>query len=81
MANDPETTWTHLDDDGRPAMVDISDKDVTVRTAVARGVVRLPEAALEGLAGDELYTKKGPVFQTAILAGIGGAKETSRYAR
>lgn len=71
-------TFSHLDPDDRPRMVDVSGKQPTVRTAVAGGRVRLPAVVAEQFEGDELNTKKGPVLQTAILAGIMGAKETSR---
>ena len=73
-----EKTFTHVDESGQPSMVDVSGKDSTVRTAVARGTIQLPDDALEHLKENELNSKKGPVFQTAILAGIQGAKETSR---
>lgn len=58
-------------------MVDVSKKNVTTRTAKARAIVRLDDQIIEMLDNDELHTKKGPVFQTAILAGIMGAKRTS----
>lgn len=67
---------THLDSQNNPAMVDVSPKQVTQRTATARSIVLLPPNVLEHLAGDELQTKKGPVFQTAIIAGIMAAKKT-----
>ena len=57
-------------------MVDVSAKQVTHRTATARSIVLLPADVLEHLAGDELQSKKGPVFQTAIIAGIMAAKKT-----
>ena len=67
---------THLDTQNNPAMVDVSAKQVTHRTATARSIVLLPADVLEHLAGDELQSKKGPVFQTAIIAGIMAAKKT-----
>ncbi len=67
---------THLDDEGRPTMVNVGDKPVTFRTATAQGIVTLNEEIMALLAGDELHTKKGPVFQTAIIAGIMAAKKT-----
>ncbi len=63
--------------EGDPRMVDVSAKQITTRTAVARAVVVLDEAIMDRLEHDEIHTKKGPVFQTAILAGIMGAKRTS----
>lgn len=57
-------------------MVDVSGKTVTHRTATAQSIVRLPQEVLRVLNGDELQTKKGPVLQTAIIAGIMAAKKT-----
>ncbi|NUQ26613.1 MAG: cyclic pyranopterin monophosphate synthase MoaC [Saprospiraceae bacterium] len=68
--------FTHLDDKGRPTMVNVGEKPVTFRTAIAQGIVVLNEEIMALLAGDELHTKKGPVFQTAIIAGIMAAKKT-----
>lgn len=58
-------------------MVDVSDKKVTHRMAKAQAVVFLGEEIMSQLQGDELITKKGPVFQTAIIAGVMGAKRTA----
>jgi cyclic pyranopterin phosphate synthase len=68
--------FSHIDEQGRAVMVDVGDKQVTKREATARSIVVLPEAVLQQLAADELQTKKGPVLQTAILAGIMAAKKT-----
>jgi cyclic pyranopterin phosphate synthase len=70
-------SFTHLDAAGNPAMVDVGDKQVTRRTATARSLVVLPEVVRQQLSGGEIHTKKGPVFATAIVAGIMGAKKTS----
>lgn len=68
---------SHVDKSNRAAMVDVSEKEATKRTAKARAVVALP-AELRTLFRDgEIQSKKGPVFQTAILAGTMGAKKTS----
>jgi cyclic pyranopterin phosphate synthase len=68
--------FSHLDAQNRPAMVNVGDKPVTKRTAHAVAIVALP-AALAGLVREgEIATKKGPIFQTAILAGVMGAKKT-----
>jgi cyclic pyranopterin phosphate synthase len=72
-----EQQFSHLNAEGDPRMVDVSAKKITARTAVARAVVVLDEAIMDRLEQDEIHTKKGPVFQTAILAGIMGAKRTS----
>jgi cyclic pyranopterin phosphate synthase len=67
---------THIDESGRAAMVDVSNKPVTRRTATARSIVLLPDVVLQQLSNGDLLTKKGAVFQTAIIAGIMGAKKT-----
>lgn len=58
-------------------MVDVGEKDVTLRKAVARCLVELPREVLSLMEKDEVHTKKGPVFQTAIIAGVMAAKRTS----
>ena len=58
-------------------MVDVSKKKITARIATARATVFLGKKIMEKMKGDELITKKGPVFQTAIIAGVMGAKRTS----
>jgi cyclic pyranopterin phosphate synthase len=68
---------THLDAEGKAAMVDTGEKQITRRSATARSVVVLPEVVLTQLSdGKALYSAKGSVFQTAILAGIMAAKKT-----
>jgi len=69
--------FTHLDEKGNPSMVDVSDKKITERTAHARSLVVLSEEILAFFEGNEIQTKKGPVFQTAIIAGVMAAKKTS----
>lgn len=69
--------FSHLDAQNRPAMVNVGDKPVTRRTATAIAVVTLPDALAALLRDGEIATKKGPIFQTAILAGVMGAKKTS----
>jgi cyclic pyranopterin monophosphate synthase len=66
---------THIDAGNRPTMVDVGDKAVTTRTATARAIVEFPEDARPDR-NTELRTKKGPVFDTAIVAGVMGAKRT-----
>lgn len=67
---------THIDELGRANMVDVSDKAVTKRTARARSIVSLPAEVMTQVTGGDIQSKKGPVFQTAILAGIMAAKKT-----
>lgn len=69
--------FTHLDKDGHPNMVDVGNKKITKRKATAQSIVVLPQVILDIMEASEIKTKKGPVFQTAILAGIMGAKKTS----
>ena len=68
---------THIDTTGNPSMVDVSEKAVTKRTARARAIVHVGKKIIDQINKQDLLTKKGPVFQTAILAGIMGAKKTS----
>jgi cyclic pyranopterin phosphate synthase len=69
--------FSHLDPQNRPAMVNVGEKAVTKRTAHAVAVVSLPGELAALLRDGEISTKKGPIFQTAILAGVMGAKRTS----
>ena len=57
-------------------MVDISDKAITKRTAVASACVKLPEVVMNEFANGEIQTKKGSVIDTAIIAGTMAAKKT-----
>lgn len=68
---------THIDRAGNPAMVDVSSKKVTLRTAQAQAIVNVGKEILDQIQNNELITKKGPVFQTAIIAGVMGAKKTA----
>ncbi|MDJ0708751.1 MAG: cyclic pyranopterin monophosphate synthase MoaC [Woeseiaceae bacterium] len=67
---------SHIDAQDRPTMVDVSDKGITPREAHAQARVRLPDAVLALVTGDDIETKKGPVFATAIIAGVMAAKKT-----
>lgn len=57
-------------------MVDVGKKEITHRVAVARSIVYLPDEVLAKLVDGDIQTKKGSVFQTAIIAGIMAAKKT-----
>lgn len=70
------TKLSHVDDRGTPRMVDVGHKDKSVREAHARSVVTLPPAVVAELDGGEIRSKKGPVFATAIIAGVMAAKKT-----
>ena len=67
---------SHIDEKNRPAMVDVSAKAATERVAHARTIVRLPADVMAALDGDDIATKKGPVFATAVIAGVMAAKKT-----
>ena len=74
MARDPTGKLTHLGADGAANMVDVGDKNDTVREAVAEGFVAMISETLETiLAGN---AKKGDVIATARIAGIMAAKKT-----
>ena len=57
-------------------MVDVGDKEATDRSAQARTIVVLPDEVAAHISGDEIRSKKGPVFATAIIAGVMAAKKT-----
>jgi cyclic pyranopterin phosphate synthase len=67
---------SHVDARNRPAMVDIGGKDVTRRSARASARISLPAAVLELFRDGDLQGPKGPVFQTAIIAGTMAVKRT-----
>jgi cyclic pyranopterin phosphate synthase len=75
MSDSPKLT--HLNAAGQPAMIDVGAKAATRRVARARSRVILGAEILALVEAGDLPTRKGPVFQTAILAGIMGAKRTS----
>ncbi len=66
---------THLDENNKPKMVDVSDKEESQRIAVASGVIAVTPEAYEAVVSN--LAKKGPVLQTAVIAAIQGAKQTS----
>lgn len=68
--------FSHIDKNNQPTMVDVSAKDVTERRAHASARVLLPDAVRDAVQGDEIQSPKGPVFQTAIIAGTMAAKRT-----
>ena len=68
--------FTHLDANLNPTMVDVGGKTPTRRTATAEARVRFPPAVAAALRDSGLRSPKGPVFDTAIIAGVMGAKRT-----
>jgi cyclic pyranopterin phosphate synthase len=69
-------TFTHLDAERHPTMVDVGGKAVVKRTAVAEAKVLFPPAVAAALRESGLHSSKGPIFDTAIVAGVMGAKRT-----
>jgi len=66
---------THLDEHDRPKMVDVSEKNLTTRIAVASGIIEMNQDAFDAIVQEK--AKKGPVIQTAVIAAIMGTKKTS----
>ena len=66
---------SHLDEQGRARMVDVSDKDITSRIAVARGTIHMRAETLALIRANKI--EKGDVFSVARVAGIMAAKKTS----
>ncbi|NPA50793.1 MAG: cyclic pyranopterin monophosphate synthase MoaC [Epsilonproteobacteria bacterium] len=70
-----ERELTHINEKDRPKMVDVTQKKVTSREAIASGVIKVSHEAF--LVVKENRNKKGPVLQTAVIAAIMGVKKTS----
>ena len=70
------STLTHIDAANRPTMVDVGGKQATLREATAEAEVKLPPVVARELKRSGHRTKKGPVFDTAIVAGVMAAKKT-----
>ncbi len=66
---------THIDDNNRPKMVDVSAKNETYRIAIASGQITMSSDAYNAIIDNT--SKKGPVIQTAVIASIMGVKKTS----
>jgi cyclic pyranopterin phosphate synthase len=69
--------FSHINKSNNPKMVNVSDKKITKRTAIAKATMFLGREIIAHFTNEELITKKGPVFQTAIIAGIQAVKKTS----
>ena len=67
---------THIDAANRPTMVDVGDKAITRREASAEALVKLPANVARELLRTGHRTRKGPVFDTAVIAGVLAAKRT-----
>ena len=68
--------FSHIDNAGKPVMVDVGEKKSAKRSATAQSIISLPAEVMSKLVDGEIQTKKGAVFQTAIIAGIMAAKKT-----
>jgi cyclic pyranopterin phosphate synthase len=75
MTSETGSGFTHLDAEGRPRMVDVGDKEVTRRVAVAEGRIVTSAATVRAIV--EGTAPKGNVLLVAQLAGITGAKRTA----
>ena len=69
------SNFTHWNEEGRPKMVDISEKEITSRTAIARSIITLSDEVYQAI--QEGGIKKGDPTQVAQIAGIMGAKKTA----
>jgi len=72
-----ENKFSHLNKKDHPKMVNVGDKKITKRKAIAKATMFLGTEIISHFENKELTTKKGPVFQTAIIAGIQAVKKTS----
>lgn len=68
--------FTHLNANGKPEMVDVGNKDITTRVAVAEATVVLGEEIMQALADNDFNSKKGSIIQTAVIAGTMAVKQT-----
>ena len=69
-------SFTHLDTKGNPSMVDVGEKSITHRSATARSIVVVDDEIMQQFENEDIFTKKGSVFQIAIIAGVMAAKKT-----
>jgi len=69
--------FSHINKKNQPKMVNVGDKKITKRNATAMAKMFLGKEIISHFKNDELNTKKGPVFQTAVIAGIQAVKKTS----
>lgn len=68
---------SHIDKEGRARMVDVGDKHISEREAIAQSRVILPSSVMAQVKGNDLILKKGSITEVARIAGIMGAKRTS----
>lgn len=70
------SSFTHVDEKNNPCMVNVEQKDITVRQATAQSIVNLPPEVLSHFSNNDINSPKGPVFHTAIIAGTMAVKKT-----
>ncbi|HEX7916348.1 cyclic pyranopterin monophosphate synthase MoaC [Rudaea sp.] len=76
MSKSKQNSLTHVDANNRPRMVDVGAKTITARSATARVTVCFPSVVARALRDGGMRAKKGPVIDTAIIAGTLAAKRT-----
>lgn len=69
--------FSHIGKKNQPKMVNIGNKEITKRIAKAKAIMFLGEEIISHFTSDDIITKKGPVFQTAVIAGIQAVKKAS----
>ncbi|RPD97491.1 cyclic pyranopterin monophosphate synthase MoaC [Aureibaculum marinum] len=69
--------FSHINKKNQPNMVNVGNKAVTKRKAIAKATLFLGKEIVANFTDNDIITKKGPVFQTAIVAGIQAVKKTS----
>ncbi len=69
--------FSHINKDNQPSMVNVGNKTISKRKALAKAVVFLGSDIMSHFTNNDIITKKGPVFQTSIIAGIQAVKKTS----
>ncbi|HSM99655.1 MAG TPA: cyclic pyranopterin monophosphate synthase MoaC, partial [Rudaea sp.] len=72
----PRATLSHVGADGRPRMVDVGAKAASMRNAAAQAIGRFPSAVARALRAQGMRAKKGPIVDTAIIAGTLAVKRT-----
>jgi len=75
--NQPD--FTHIRADGKPGMVNVEKKQVSLRSATASGNIRLPSSWDQIFIDGDFQSKKGAVIQTAIIAGTQAVKRTAEW--
>ncbi len=78
MNSSSDQRFSHIDASGNPNMVNVGEKQISKRIARARAIVQLSDDIIAQITDNTLHTKKGTVFQTAIIAGIMAAKKTDQ---